>query len=141
MKRKLLTLVGTAITLAFTSNVAMAQSNDSSTGAPPEIKMSPEGMKILCLHFPLNSRCPGGIPLDRGFSVTPQTPNTNVESNSVDNNTTVDTTTVPVTPTAPSPDNSTQLTPAPLTPPDTKLESSSQASPVPNNSYFVEFSK
>lgn len=143
MKGKFLTLVGTAITLAFTSNVAMAQSNDSSTSAPPEIKMSLEGMRILCVNFPLNSRCPGGIPLDQGFSTTPQpqTSEMNSETNAVDNNTNVDTTTVPVMPTESSPEDSTQMTPIPLTPAEPKLESSSPATPVPGTSYFVEFSK
>jgi hypothetical protein len=123
MKGKSLSVIGTAITLAFTSNVAMAQSSesmlaetDSSTGSPAEIKMSPEGMKILCERFPLNSRCPNGIPLDRGFSRPAPAPESNsVESSGENNN--LDTTTVPVTPTIPtpenSPENSTELTPVP----------------------------
>ncbi|NES99600.1 MAG: hypothetical protein F6K62_18130 [Sphaerospermopsis sp. SIO1G2] len=140
MKREFLTVVGTAITLAFTSNVAMAQSHNSSS-APTEIKMSPEGMRILCLHFPLNSRCPGGIPLDKGFSITPQTPDTGMESNAFGNNTNADTTTVPITPIESNSENSNQLTPAPLTPANNTIESSSQVVPVPGNTYFVEFSK
>lgn len=68
MKGKFLTLVGTALTLALTSNVAVAQStkfliaqqsqpsSESSTSAP-EIKLSPQGMEILCKYYPLNTRC------------------------------------------------------------------------------------
>jgi hypothetical protein len=61
MKKKFLTLFGTALTLALASNVAVAQSpSGESTSAPSDIKMSPEGMEILCKNFPMNSRCGGG---------------------------------------------------------------------------------
>jgi hypothetical protein len=119
MKGKSLTLIGAAITLALSSNFAMAQSSksplaessESSVSAPTEIKMSLEGMKILCERFPLNSRCPNGIPLDKGFGA--MTPVQSPTTNSVENNTNSDATTVPVAPTSPSPENSTQLTPVP----------------------------
>ncbi len=55
MKAKYLTLIGTALTLLATGNVAVAQTSNS----PAEIKLSPEGMRILCERFPLNSRCNG----------------------------------------------------------------------------------
>ncbi|MDP5338917.1 MAG: hypothetical protein NWQ28_10135, partial [Nodularia sp. (in: cyanobacteria)] len=66
MLGKYLTLIGTALTLALTTNVAVAESSKSpvaesdslSINAPTEIKLSPEGMKILCERSPLNSRCP-----------------------------------------------------------------------------------
>ncbi|MBD2296905.1 hypothetical protein H6G06_26365 [Anabaena sphaerica FACHB-251] len=135
MKGKSLTLIGTAMTLALTSNVAMAESSkslfaessNSSIVSPTEIKMSLEGMKILCERFPLNSRCPGGIPLDANFI----TPATAPETNSINNNTNLDTTTVPLTPTTPSPDNSSQPTPAPLTPTTPSPDNSSQPTPAP----------
>jgi hypothetical protein len=68
MKGKFLTLVGTALTLALTSNVAVAQStkfliaqqsqpSSGSSSSAPEIKLSPQGMEILCKYYPLNSRC------------------------------------------------------------------------------------
>jgi hypothetical protein len=145
MKGKSLTLIGTAMTLALTSNVAMAQSSksllaessDSSMGSAAEIKMSPEGMKILCERFPLNSRCPNGIPLDKGF----QSPAPAPDTNSVESNTNLDNTTVPVTPTSPTPDNSTQLTPAPLTPTSPTPDNSTQLTPVPESSSSQEFGK
>lgn len=123
MKGKSLSVIGTAIILAFTSNVAMAQSSesllaesDSSVGSAAEIKMSPEGMKILCERFPLNSRCPNGIPLNQGFSRPAPAPESNSVESSGEKNS-LDATTVPVTPTVPTPENSTenstQLTPVP----------------------------
>jgi hypothetical protein len=138
MKGKSLTLIGTAMTLALTGNAAMAQSSeslllessDSSMGTAAEIKMSPEGMKILCQRFPLNSRCPGGIPLDKNFLSPVSSPETNLqtnpETNSIESNTDLDTTTVPVTPTSPSPDNSNQLTPVPESSPVTEFSSPEQ---------------
>ncbi|MFM5982837.1 MAG: hypothetical protein ACKO9I_20440 [Sphaerospermopsis kisseleviana] len=142
MKGKSLTLIGTAMTLALTGNAAMAQSSesllvessDSSMGTAAEIKMSPEGMKILCQRFPLNSRCPGGIPLDRNFLSpvsSPETnlqtnPQTNPQTNFIESNTDVDNTTVPVTPINPSPDNSNQLTPVPESSPVTEFSSPEQ---------------
>lgn len=106
MKGKFLTLTGTALTLALTSNIAAAQitkfpelsqQQTETTAKTPEIKLSPEGMKILCEYFPLNSRCQG----------------------TSSNTTTPDSTTTPApdstTPdsTTPSPDsmNPTQMTP------------------------------
>ncbi|WP_414562599.1 MULTISPECIES: hypothetical protein [unclassified Anabaena] len=47
--------MGTALTLALTTNVATAEVK--------EIELSPEGLEILCEASPLNSRCPGGTPL------------------------------------------------------------------------------
>ncbi len=76
MKGKSLSLFGAALTLALTTNVAVAQSSksavdestSSSAGSPTEIKMSAEGFKVLCERFPLNSRCPGGTPLSPAAS-------------------------------------------------------------------------
>ncbi|MCP6761651.1 MAG: hypothetical protein NHB32_23565 [Fischerella sp. CENA71] len=68
MKGKFITLTGAALTVALTSNIAAAQitkfpelsqQNQETTTSPPEIKLSPEGKKILCEYFPLNSRCQG----------------------------------------------------------------------------------
>ncbi|MEA5579097.1 hypothetical protein [Anabaena sp. UHCC 0451] len=142
MKGKSLTLIGTAMTLMLTSNVAMAESSkslltessDSSMGSAAEIKMSPEGMKILCKHFPLNSRCPNGIPLHNNFLSPAQAP----ESSPVESDTNLDTTTVPITPTTVSPENSTQLTPAPLVPTTVSPENSTQLTPVPESSSLQE---
>ncbi|MEA5595316.1 hypothetical protein VB797_13255, partial [Rivularia sp. UHCC 0363] len=80
MKGKFLSLIGTALTLALSSTVAVAQSNkfpsldpsaegttktseSSSDGstlvAAAEEKLSPDAMEILCVRFPLNTRCEG----------------------------------------------------------------------------------
>ncbi|WP_414528887.1 hypothetical protein [Nodularia chucula] len=92
MKGKYLTLIGTALTLALTTNVAFAESSKSPVGesdslsmnAPTEIKLSPEGMKILCERSPLNSRCPGGTalvpPTSGGVSVPLLDSNTTIEN-------------------------------------------------------------
>ncbi|MCL6749699.1 hypothetical protein KBT16_01380, partial [Nostoc sp. CCCryo 231-06] len=104
MMGKSLTLIGAALSLAFTANIAVAESSKSpiaqsssdSTSAPTEIKMSPEGMKILCENFPLNSRCPGGTAL------TPSAPgSTTVPAETMPNSTTPDSTTAPGSMTAP----------------------------------------
>ncbi|WP_040629762.1 hypothetical protein [Fortiea contorta] len=71
MMGKSLSLFGAALTLALSTNVAVAQSSqspvnessNSSADSATEIKLSPEGFKILCERSPLNSRCPGGTPL------------------------------------------------------------------------------
>ncbi|MCG6136842.1 MAG: hypothetical protein MET45_19770 [Nostoc sp. LLA-1] len=47
--------MGTALTLALTTNVATAEVK--------EIELSPQGLEILCEASPLNSRCPGGTPV------------------------------------------------------------------------------
>ncbi|MFW9260766.1 hypothetical protein [Nostoc sp. CALU 546] len=124
MMGKSLTMIGTALSLALTANIAVAESSkspiaqsssDSSTSAPTEIKMSPEGMKILCQNFPLNSRCAGGT------AVTPSAPgSTTVPAETTPSDTTTpDSTTTPegVTPPEDAPSN---LTPAPgsVTPPE-----------------------
>ncbi|MDB9372758.1 hypothetical protein [Nodularia sphaerocarpa] len=96
MLGKYLILIGTALTLALTTNVAVAESSKSSVtesdslsmNAPTEIKLSPEGMKILCERSPLNSRCPGGTALVPASSGGVSVP-------SIDNNTTPEN---PITP-------------------------------------------
>ncbi len=64
MNGKYLAFIGTAIALAFSSNVAVAQAEKferiAQSGQPPTakpFKLSPEGKKILCQNFPLNSAC------------------------------------------------------------------------------------
>ncbi|MEA5515119.1 hypothetical protein [Nodularia sp. UHCC 0506] len=122
MKGISLTLIGTALTLALTTNVAVAQSIKSrvaesknlSMNAPTEIKLSREGMKILCERSPLNSRCPGGTAL------IPPAPNPDPMSVPlIDSNTT---------------------TPETLIPGESELDSTStpQAEPLQNE---VEFQK
>ncbi|MEO1558717.1 MAG: hypothetical protein AAFS12_03455, partial [Cyanobacteria bacterium J06632_19] len=78
MKGKFITLIGTALTLALSSTVAVAQSTkfperdfpqreeptkvsqaDDTIVAAAEEKLSPDAMEILCKRFPLNSRCSG----------------------------------------------------------------------------------
>ncbi|MGB6297937.1 MAG: hypothetical protein WBF90_17370, partial [Rivularia sp. (in: cyanobacteria)] len=78
MKGKLLTLIGTALTLALSSTVTVAQStkfpsrnfperegpskvseSDDSIVAAADEELSPDAMEILCVRFPLNSRCSG----------------------------------------------------------------------------------
>ncbi|HYW21700.1 MAG TPA: hypothetical protein VE956_20820 [Nodularia sp. (in: cyanobacteria)] len=117
MLGKYLTLIGTALTLALTTNVAVAESSKSSviksdslsTNAPEEIKLSPEGMKILCERSPLNSRCPGGTaliaPTSDAVPVPPSDGNTTIE-----NPTTPETLTPPVS----EPNNTSTPEPEPL---------------------------
>ncbi|MBD2628119.1 hypothetical protein [Trichormus variabilis] len=135
MKGKFLTLIGTALTLALTTNVAMAESSQSpmseessssSTNSPTEIKMSPLGMKILCERFPLNSRCPGGTALNSPIptsttepAATPTENGTSPESTTVpgttppESGTSPESTTVPAIPNSPDAGNSSNLTPMP----------------------------
>ena len=73
MKAKYLTIICTTFALAVTSSVAIAQSGTETK--TPEIYVSPEGLKILCERFPLNSRCPGGVSVTTptGTTTTPET--------------------------------------------------------------------
>ena len=74
MKAKYLTIICTAFALAVTGSVALAQSGTETK--TPEIELSPEGFKILCERFPLNSRCPGGVSVTTpptGTTTTPET--------------------------------------------------------------------
>ena len=74
MKAKYLTIICTAFALAVTGSVAIAQSGSETK--TPEIELSPEGFKILCERFPLNSRCPGGASVSTpptGTTTTPET--------------------------------------------------------------------
>ncbi|MBD2569520.1 hypothetical protein [Anabaena lutea] len=118
MKGKFLTLIGTALTLVLTTNVAMAESSQSpmseessssSTNSPTEIKMSPLGMKILCERFPLNSRCPGGTALNSPIPTSTTEP----AATPAESGTSPESTIVPAVPTSPDAGNSSNLTPAP----------------------------
>jgi hypothetical protein len=60
MKLKFLSLLGATFAVVLSSSAVLAQEAGQQ---PPEIQLSPEGKKILCEKFPLNSRCPGGQPL------------------------------------------------------------------------------
>jgi hypothetical protein len=68
MKGKYFTLIGTALTLALSSNIAVAQSTkfpelqaDKETRISSQDKeLTPDVIEILCKKSPLNSRCPGG---------------------------------------------------------------------------------
>lgn len=135
MKGKSLTLIGTAITLALTTNVAVAQSSkspidessSSSITSPTEIKLSPEGMKILCEHFPLNSRCPGGTAIN---SSTPS--NTKIpEVKPAEGNTNSGSTIVPTDPTSPESGNPENLTPAPNAPTSPESGNPENLTPAP----------
>ncbi len=79
MKAKYLTIICTAFALAVTSSVALAQSGTETK--TPEIYLSPEGFKILCERFPLNSRCPGGVSLTTPSTGTTTTPETQSSPN------------------------------------------------------------
>ena len=128
MKGKFLTLIGTALTLALSSTVTVAQStkfperdfpereeptsiseSDDNLVAAAEEELSPDAMKILCVRFPLNSRCSGAN------AVTPSSEDTeesmpSEDSISPDNN-------IETTPGAPFPGTDTEeLTPAPDAP-------------------------
>ncbi|AFZ02229.1 hypothetical protein [Calothrix sp. PCC 6303] len=81
MKGKYFTLIGTALTLALSSNIAVAQStkfpelqvSKETKSSPQEKELAPDVMEILCKNFPLNSRCPGGTAVTpvSGDSSTP----------------------------------------------------------------------
>jgi hypothetical protein len=94
MKGNSLSLVGTAIFLALATHVAMA---DTSPTSPTEIKMSPEGMKILCEQFPLNSRCSGSTAINPNAPSSTTAPTTKPG----DNNPSPGSQNVPVAPKAP----------------------------------------
>jgi hypothetical protein len=79
MKGKYFTLIGTALTLALSSNIAVAQSTkfpelqaDKETkSSPQEKELTPDVMEILCKKSPLNSRCPGGTAVKPASTATP----------------------------------------------------------------------
>lgn len=130
MKRKYLTLMGTALTLALTTNVATAEVQ--------EIELSPQGLEILCEASPLNSRCPGGTPVSpRSQSGSPTEAETLPTPGTTPGATTPGSSTEPGTMTpAPAPgnlDNSTEpetITPAPGIPDSsTELEESEESAP------------
>ncbi|MUH01345.1 hypothetical protein F7734_57380 [Scytonema sp. UIC 10036] len=86
MNGKYLAFIGTAIALAFSSNVAVAQGAEieriaqggqPSTAKP--FKLSPEGKKILCQNFPLNSACQAG---GAGTTQTPSSGQSNPSGSS-----------------------------------------------------------
>ncbi|MBF2015844.1 MAG: hypothetical protein IGS23_11715 [Rivularia sp. T60_A2020_040] len=136
MKSKFVTLVGTVLTLALSSTVAVAQSNKfperdfpssetttetsepsadgSNMVAAAEEKLSPDAMEILCVRFPLNSRCEGKA------EATTSPENTNTEEITPPDNT-IETTpgaplpgTTPEGEVAPSEDDApTNMTPMP----------------------------
>ena len=135
MKGKFTTLIGTALTLALSSTVAVAQStkfpdrnfqnleenietaesNESLVAAADE-ELSPEAMKILCMRFPLNSRCEGTNELTNSpeETTTDEEITPSEENFSPDNN-------IDTTPGAPLPESSEEMQPAP----DTLLPESS----------------
>ncbi|NJL80201.1 MAG: hypothetical protein HC917_17675 [Richelia sp. SM2_1_7] len=133
MKSKFVTLIGTALTLALSSTVAVAQStkfperefpereaptevseSDDALVAAAEEKLSPDAMEILCVRFPLNSRCEGKA------EATTSPENTNTEEITPPDNT-IETTpgaplpgTTPEGEVAPSEDDApTNMTPMP----------------------------
>ncbi|AFY48737.1 hypothetical protein Nos7524_2923 [Nostoc sp. PCC 7524] len=125
---KSLTLIGTALTLAITANVSVAQSSKSpvaqsigsSASSPTEIKLSPEGFKILCERFPLNSRCAGGqavTPNNSGSTTVETQPSETIstpESTIVpESNPTESTTPAPENTTLPASNPAESTTPAP----------------------------
>jgi hypothetical protein len=101
MKGKYFTLIGTALTLALSSNIAVAQSTkfpelqaDKETKTSSQEKeLTPDVMEILCKKSPLNSRCPGGT------AVQPVTGDSGAGA-----------------PTVTPPESGTQVTPAPEAP-------------------------
>ncbi|MEH2194091.1 MAG: hypothetical protein V7K98_15840 [Nostoc sp.] len=132
-------MIGTALSLALTANIAVAESSKSpiaqstgseSTSAPTEIKMSPQGMKILCEYFPLNSRCPGGTALTPSAPASTPAPaettppsapgSTSAPAETPPGTGTPDSAPAPGTVTPPEPGAPSNLTPAPgtVTPPE-----------------------
>ena len=130
MKGKFLTLIGTALTLALSSTVAVAQSSKfpdrdfpnreettetetSDSGeslvAAADEEISPEGMEILCQRFPLNSRCEG--------SATTSPAETNIEESTPSEENISPDNSIDTTPGAPLPESSPEeMQPAPGTP-------------------------
>ncbi|MEO1375770.1 MAG: hypothetical protein AAFW70_15920, partial [Cyanobacteria bacterium J06635_10] len=130
MKGKFTTLIGTALTLALSSTVAVAQStkfpdrdfqnleettetaesNESLVAAADE-ELSLEAMEILCKRFPLNSRCEGtNEPTNSPEEITTEEEEITPEENfSPDNN-------IDTTPGAPLPESSEEMQPAPGAP-------------------------
>jgi Domain of unknown function (DUF4168) len=66
---KNLLVVGAAGAGLLISLPALAQSTEEPAAAPEEFKLSAEGFKILCEHFPLNSRCEGGQAVEQPTSL------------------------------------------------------------------------
>jgi hypothetical protein len=141
MKAKYLTLVGTALTIALSSNVAVAQSTKfpqlqqekEAKSSPQDKELAPDVMEILCKNFPLNSRCPGGTavkPVEGGTpdnSGTQVTPPPSEVPKPEGNITTPDSGVTPVTP--PSGTGSPEkITPDPL-PDTTKPEGNTSPTP------------
>jgi hypothetical protein len=141
MKAKYLTLVGTALTIALSSNVAVAQSTKfpqlqqekEAKSSPQDKELAPDVMEILCKNFPLNSRCPcgtavkpveGGTPDNSGTQVTPPPSEVPKPEGNI---TTPDSGVTPVTP--PSGTGSPEkITPDPL-PDTTKPEGNTSPTP------------
>lgn len=145
MKGNSLPLIGTVLTLALATNVAEAQSSkspivessSSSISSPTEIKLSPEGMKILCEYFPLNSRCPGGTAINSGI---PSNTTTTPEAKPTKAKTAPESTIVPSDPTSPESGNPEKSNPVPAnlkapgaTPPNQVPETSLPQSPAQGN--------
>ncbi|GAX35923.1 hypothetical protein [Nodularia sp. NIES-3585] len=130
MKGKYLTMIGTALILALTTNVAVAESSKSpvtesdslSMNAPTEIKLSPAAMEILCERSPLNSRCPGGTALIPSTSDPISVP-------LFDGNTTIDNTTTPETLMPEESDLNSSPTPVPETLMQNELDFQSAPNP------------
>jgi Domain of unknown function (DUF4168) len=66
---KNLLVMGAAGAGLLISLPALAQSTEEPAAAPEEFKLSAEGFKILCEHFPLNSRCEGGQAVEQPTAV------------------------------------------------------------------------
>ncbi len=109
MKAKYLTIICTTFALAVTGSVALAQT--STETKTPEIELSPEGFKILCERFPLNSRCPGGTTSSTtpstGTSDTTTTPESSPSPNPTAPDPATPETTAPGTSETPPPTDST----------------------------------
>lgn len=75
MKTKFLTIVSLLL-LATSGGIASAQSSE----APAEL--SPAIMKVLCKHFPLNSRCTGEASAAPAEEVTSEEPSKEMEDSS-----------------------------------------------------------
>ena len=158
MKGKFLPLISTAITLALSSTVAVAQStkfpnrdfdnseattetadkNESIVAAADE-KLSPDAMEILCKRFPLNSRCEGA----NAETTSPEETDTEVspseDSTSPENSIETEPGTTPEVEAAPEAEDApTQITPLPGTTPEVEAapeaeDSPTNITPVPGN--------
>ncbi len=125
MKGKFITLITTSAILAFTSNLAIAETTEQN---PPK-KLRSDVMKILCEKSPLNSRCQGQAPENKPAST--EAPTTETETTpTMEETTTPDSSTT--TPEESPSETPTNVTPVPIPTPE-ETPSNLTPSSTPNS--------